>query len=178
MTTLTIARPDPSEHDPYYSRYISLVPGNDVIASLASQIENTLAILRRIPEERGAFRYAPGKWTIRQVVGHLADSERVFSYRVLRISRNDKRPIEGFEQDDYVQYGPFEHCDLAGLVEEFAQIRAGTLSLFRHLDEEAWTRSGTANNAHITVRALAWIIAGHELHHRAILQQQYLAISA
>jgi uncharacterized damage-inducible protein DinB len=178
MTNLAIGRPDPSEHDPYYSRYISLVPGNDVIATLATQIENTLATLRRIPEARGAFRYASGKWTIRQVVGHLADSERVFAYRALRISRNDKRPIEGFEQDDYVRYGPFEHSDLAGLVEEFAQIRAATLSLVRHLDEEAWTRSGTANNAHITVRALAWIIAGHELHHRGILERQYLAATA
>jgi hypothetical protein len=178
MTNLTIGRPDPSAHDPYYSRYISLVSGSDVIGALATQIQTTLEMLRAIPEERGSSRYAPGKWTIRQVVGHLADAERILSYRALRISRNDKRPIEGFEQDDYVQCGPFEHCELAGLVDEFAQIRAATLSLFRHLDGEAWTRSGTANNAQVTVRALAWIIAGHELHHRAILERQYLAASA
>jgi uncharacterized damage-inducible protein DinB len=177
MMNVKVEPPNSSEHDPYYSRYISLVPGNDVISTLASEIENTLAILRRIPEARGSSSYAQGKWTIRQVVGHLADTERILSYRALRIARNDKRPIEGFEQDDYVQYGPFEKCDLASLVDEFAQVRAATLSLFRHLDEEAWSRSGTANGADITVRALAWIVAGHELHHRAILERQYLAAS-
>jgi hypothetical protein len=178
MTNLNIGPPDPSEHAPYYSRYIALVPGRDVVGALASQIQTTLDMLRAIPEERGSARYAPGKWSVRQVVGHLGDVERILSYRALRISRNDKRPIEGFEPDDYVQYAPFEHCALPDLVDEFAQIRAATLSLCRHLDEEAWTRSGTASDAHITVRALAWIIAGHELHHRAILQQQYLAASA
>jgi hypothetical protein len=178
MDHFAIGPPEPSEHDPYYSRYISLVPGADVITALTAQIEATLGILRRIPEERGSARYAPAKWTIRQVVGHLGDIERILSYRALRISRSDKRPIEGFEQDDYVRCGPFEHCTLTSLVDEFAQVRAATLSLFRHLDEEAWARAGIANNAHVTVRALAWIIAGHELHHRAILERQYLAASA
>jgi hypothetical protein len=178
MTNLTIGRPDPSEHDPYYSRYITLVSGSDVIGALATQIQTTLEMLRAIPEERGSSRYAPGKWTIRQVVGHLGDVERILSYRALRISRNDGRPIEGFEPEDYVQYAPFEHCALSDIAGEFARVRAATLSLFRHLDEEGWTRSGTASDAHITVRALAWIIAGHELHHRAILERQYLAASA
>jgi hypothetical protein len=177
MTVVPIAPPDPSEHDPYYSRYISLVPPGGIISTLAAQIETTLQMLRRVPDDRGGWRYAPGKWTIREVVGHLCDTERILSYRALRIARNDQRPIEGFEQDDYVQYGPFEHCTLSSLVDEFAQVRVATLSFFRHLDAGAWNRSGTANNAHVTVRALAWIIAGHELHHRSILQRQYLAAS-
>jgi hypothetical protein len=178
MNQLIIGRPDPSEHAPYYSRYIALVPGRDVVGALANQIQTTLDMLRAIPEERGSSSYAPGKWTVRQVIGHLGDVERILSYRALRISRNDRRSIEGFEPEDYVQYAPFEHCALSDLVDEFAQIRAATVSLFRDLDEEAWTRSGTASDAHITVRALAWIIAGHELHHRAILERQYLAASA
>lgn len=175
---LAIGPPDASEHDPYYSRYIALVKGADVVGALAEQIRPTLRLLRSVPDERGGMRYAPGKWSIREVAGHLADTERILSYRALRIARGDKRPIEGFEQDDYVRNGPFEHCSLSSLVDEFEQVRAATLSLFRHLDRDAWTRSGTANNAHITVRALAWIIAGHELHHRAILERQYLAASA
>jgi hypothetical protein len=178
MPQLIIGPPDPSEHDPYYSRYTALVPGRDVLAALAGQIGPTLDLLRGIPEQRASWRYAPGKWTVREVVGHLSDTERILSYRALRVARNDKRPIEGFEQDDYVRDGPFEHCALGSLIDEFAQVRAATLSLFRHLDEAVWARSGTANNAHVTVRALAWIIAGHELHHRAILRDRYLATTA
>ena len=157
--------PDSSEHDPYYSRYISLVSSDDIVSTLAEQIETTLALLRG-----AGLRTEPGKWSIRQVVGHLSDTERILSYRALRTARNDKTPIEGFAQDDYVRYGPFESCPLSSLIDEFLQVREATVSLFRHLDQDAWTRTGTANNAPITVRALAWIIAGHELHHRAALR--------
>ena len=157
--------PTPSEHDPYYSRYISLVSSDDIVATLAGQIETTVVQLRG-----AGLRTEPGKWSIRQVVGHLSDTERILSYRALRISRNDKTPIEGFEQDDYVRDGPFENWPLSSLIDEFLQVRDATVSLFRHLDPHAWTRTGTANNAPITVRALAWIIAGHELHHRAALR--------
>ena len=162
--------PTPSEHDPYYSRYISLVSSDDIVSTLAEQIETTLALLRG-----AGFRQEPGKWSIRQVVGHLSDTERILSYRTLRIARNDKTPIEGFEQDDYVRHGPFESCPLSSLIDEFLQVRQATLSLFRHLDPDAWVRTGTVNNAHISVRALAWIIAGHELHHCTALQQKYLS---
>ncbi len=178
MQYFNAVRPDASEHDPYNSRYISLVPDGDIVATLEAQIRPTLNMLRAIPEERAAVRYAPGKWTMREVVGHINDTERIFAYRALRIARNDKRPLEGFEQDDYVRYGPFEHCSLAALAGELAQVRAATLCLLRALDEEAWARSGTANGAHIAVRALAWIIAGHELHHRSVLSERYLAASA
>ena len=174
MPHIAIARPEPSEHDPYYSRYIALVEPGDILSTLAARPDQTLALLRGIPEERGGFRYEPGKWSIRQVIGHLSDTERILSYRALRISRNDPRPIEGFEQDDYVRYGPFENCALSDLIGEFAAVRATTMALFRGLEPEAWTRAGTANEAHITVRALAYIIAGHELHHRRVLQQRYL----
>lgn len=107
------------------------------------------------------------------MVGHLTDAERVFAYRALRIARNDRTPIEGFEQDDYVRYGPFSHCRLSDLVEEFREVRHTTLRLFDKLDEEAWSRRGTANKAEISVRALAFILAGHELHHRRVLKEKY-----
>lgn len=110
---------------------------------------------------------------MKEVLGHLIDTERIFAYRALRIARNDKTPIEGFEQDDYVRYGPFAHCGLADLAEELGQVRTSTLSLLRRLDEEMWMRRGVANQNEISVRALAFVIAGHELHHRAILQQRY-----
>jgi DinB superfamily len=175
MAGIAVTAPEPSEHAPYYTRYISLVSGRDIVTTLAEQIEPTLALLLAIPEERASLRYEPGKWSIRQVVGHLSDTERILSYRALRIARSDKTPMAGFEQDDYVRDGPFENCRLSSLIDEFSHVREATLSLFRHLDQDAWMRTGTANNAQITVRALAWIIAGHELHHRAELQQKYLA---
>jgi hypothetical protein len=170
---LVSARPQPDEYDPYYERYISLVPGADVISALQRQIDQTTALLSAVGEEKAGYRYAPGKWSVREVVGHLADTERVFAYRALRIARNDRTPIEGFEQDGYIQYGPFSRCRLSELVEEFGQVRDATLSLFEKLDEEAWNRRGIANNAEISVRALAFILAGHELHHRKVLKEKY-----
>ena len=136
----------------------------------------TLALLAR-PESDGDFRYAPGKWSVKESLGHVIDAERVFSYRALRISRNDKTPLAGFEQDDYVKYGPFAHCTLASLVDELASVRKATVSLFRALDDAAWTRRGTASNNEVTVRALAYMIAGHELHHRRIFQEKYFPSS-
>lgn len=175
---LRIAKPRESEHDPYYSRYISLVPGDDVFEALKNQISATVELLSGLSESAGNYRYAPGKWTVKQMLGHLSDSERIFAYRAMRIARGDVTPIEGFEQDDYVRNGPFEHCRLAGLVDEFASVRRATLLLFQHLDEAHWMRIGMANGKAISVRALAYIIAGHELHHRNELQQKYLAAAA
>jgi hypothetical protein len=172
-SAITTQRPQPDEHDPYYSRYISLVPDGDVLDTLRAQIADTQALLGALSEDQGNFRYAPGKWTIKEVVGHLSDSERVFAYRALRIARNDQTPIEGFEQDDYVRFGPFARRSLAGLVEEFGAVRQSSLCLLRALDEEAWSRRGIANKATVSVRAVAFIMAGHELHHRRILKEKY-----
>jgi hypothetical protein len=175
---LRIAKPQESEHDPYYSRYISLVPGNDVIETLRQQISATVELLSGLSESVGNHRYAPSKWSVKQMLGHLCDAERIFAYRALRIARGDVTPIEGFEQDDYVRNGPFEHYRLADLVEEFAVVRRATVLLFEHLEEAHWMRIGTANGKVISARALAYIIAGHELHHRNELQQKYLAAAA
>ncbi len=166
--------PEATEYAPYYGKYISLVSSQNIVAVLEEQAPETRAMLSRLSEEQGNFRYAPDKWTIKQVLGHLTDTERVFAYRALRIARNDKTPIEGFEQDDYVRYGPFESCTLAGMVAEFIAVREATVRLLRNLDGEAWMRRGVANKNEISVRALAYIIAGHELHHRQVLKDKYL----
>jgi hypothetical protein len=169
---LLLSRPETNEYGSYYGKYISLVPDGDILITLERQLPDTVALLSR-PEADGDFRYAPGKWSVKESLGHLIDAERVFSYRALRFARNDQTPLAGFEQDDYVKYGPFAQCSLAGLVDEFTSVRKATLLLFRALDEAAWARRGVASNNPVTVRALAYMIAGHELHHRGILQEKY-----
>jgi hypothetical protein len=173
---LIATRPESNEYAPYYGKYVSLVPDGDILVTLEKQLPATLALLAR-PEADGDFRYAPGKWSVKESLGHVIDAERVFTYRAMRIARNDKTPLPGFEQDDYVKYGPFGHCTLAGLVEEFVAVRKATILMFRGLDEAAWARRGTASNNEVTVRALAYMIAGHELHHRQLFQQKYFPAS-
>jgi hypothetical protein len=173
-TQVAVGRPDPHEYAPYYGHYISLVQEDDIIAVLEKQRRAMVLLLSGRNEEEGDLRYAPDKWSMKEVIGHICDTERVFAYRALRVSRNDKTPIEGFEQDDYVRYGPFAHGPLSDLVEDFIAVRRATVSLLRSLDEDAWLRRGVANKNEVSVRALAYIIAGHELHHRRILEEKYL----
>ena len=150
-----------------------MVPG-DVVATLGTQLESTLVLLQGIPESKAGFRYAPEKWSIRELLGHLIDTERIFSYRALRFGRGDKAPLAGFDQDTYVAEASFEACSLAELISEFEHVRRATISFFRHLAVEAWSRTGSANDAEVSVRALAYIIAGHELHHVEVLREKYL----
>jgi hypothetical protein len=167
-------KPAKSEFLPYYERYIALVPDGDVISTLASQLTETQSLLRVLPASVATYRYAPDKWSVNEVVGHLIDSERIFTGRALRFARNDATPIPGFEQDDYVRNATFDAYPLSELAAEMETVRQSTIFFFRHLNEEAWTRRGLANNAEVSVRALAYIIAGHELHHREILRTRYL----
>lgn len=180
MTTniAPIAAPEASEYAPYYGQYISLVKGDDVLRALEEQIPVTSALLERLTDQQADYRYASGKWSIKEVLGHLADTERIMSYRALRMARGDQKPLAGFEQDDYVRAAEFGRRQLAGLIQEFNAVRRATLALFRHLEPEAWTRRGIANEKEVSVRALAYIIAGHELHHRRILQEKYLTRAA
>jgi uncharacterized damage-inducible protein DinB len=170
---LMIARPEPDEYAPYYERYISLVRGTDLLTTLDAQRRETVLLLCGREERDGDIRCAPGKWSVKEVLGHLCDSERIFAYRALRISRADRTPIEGFEQDDYVRNGPFAQSPLAEMIEEYIAVRRASLSLLRNLEEAAWVRRGTANGKEVSVRALGYIIAGHELHHRRILEEKY-----
>ena len=165
-------RPKPGEYNAYYDRYISLIPGSDIVATLANQLPKTVALFSAHGEE-AELRYAPEKWSVKEVVGHMNDTERIMTYRALRIARYDRTPIEGFEQDDYIRSGPYSDLRLADLVEEFQRIRAATLAFFRNLRPADWTRRGIANNNEISVRALAYVIGGHELHHRHILEEKY-----
>ncbi len=168
-----VGRPDASEHAVYFGRYISLVADPDILSVLETQQSETLSLLRGLNENDGGFRYAADKWSVREVVGHVNDTERIFAYRALRIARADKTPLAGFEQDDYVLAGGFEKRTLANLVDEFEVIRKSSLFLFRGLENDAWLRQGTASDNLLSVRALAYMIAGHELHHRRILVEKY-----
>jgi len=174
---LAIARPQPGEYSPYYDRYLSLVADNDILSTLDEQRRQTLLVLSGRSEADGDFRYAPDKWSAKEVLGHVCDTERVFAYRALRIARADATPMEGFEQDDYVRNGPFAYRPLADLIEDYIAVRRATVSLLRSLDEAAWSRRGIANKNEVSVRGLAYIIAGHELHHRRILEQKYFGVS-
>ena len=167
-------RPKPGEYNPYYDKYISLIPGANVVGTLASQLPKTVALLSSLSEQDGELRYAPGKWSLKEALGHVIDTERIMSYRALRIARGDNTPLAGFEQDDFARNGPHSTIRLVDLVEEFKSVRAATIALFRNLREQDWKRQGVANKDNITVRALAFIIAGHELHHRNILAERYL----
>ena len=167
-------RPGADEFAPYYARYIDRVPDGAIVPQLESQLASTLQLLRAIPESRGDHRYAPGKWSIKETIGHLNDSERIFAYRALRIGRGDTKPLAGFDQDPYVETGRFDARTLADLVEELAAIRASTVALFRSFDAEALARRGTASENPVSTRALGYMILGHELHHVAILRERYL----
>lgn len=170
---LQIARPEPGEYNPIYGRYISLVPGDDILTTLDTQRRQTILLLCGRDESDGDLRYAPGKWTVKEVLGHLCDTERIMAYRALRIARADPTPIEGYEQDDYVNNSPAGHVPLAELVDDYIAVRRATLTLLRNLDEADWARRGVANKYEITVRALAYVIAGHEVHHRTMLEEKY-----
>lgn len=174
MTSMNNGRPEPNEYASYYEKYISLVAEGDILASLRGQLEETLRVLGGISETQANFRYAPDKWSIKQLVGHVIDGERIFAYRALRFGRNDQTALPGFDQDQYVNNASFDDCTLSGLASEFAHVRRATISLLEHMDDAAWKRLGSANDSEASVRALAYIIAGHELHHVEILRSRYL----
>jgi hypothetical protein len=173
--SLSIAPPQLGEYAPYYERYIALVPSHDILTALDEQRRQTVLLLSCRTDAEGDFRYAPDKWNAKEVLGHVCDTERIFAYRALRIARADATPMEGFEQDDYVRNGPFAQSPISDLIEDYIAVRRSTISLLRSLDEAAWLRRGVANKNEVTVRALAYIIAGHELHHRGILEEKYFA---
>jgi uncharacterized damage-inducible protein DinB len=171
---MTQNRPQPSEYAPYFAKYIAAVPDGDLLVTLQSGLREWNSLLANLSEAQSEFRYEPGKWSIKEVVGHVSDAERIFAYRALRIARGDQTPLPGFEQDDYVKEGNFSARTLADLLDEFAAIRHSSIALLRSLPSSAWTRRGNASQKEITVSALAFIISGHERYHRSILEQRYL----
>lgn len=175
MNGLAIAIPEAKEYAPYYGIYISLVEGNDVLSALKKQMPETQKILAGISEEKGLFRYAEKKWSIKELVGHLIETERIMAYRALRFARNDKIELQGFEQNDYIANSNFDDCKLSDLAREYELVREANILMFQNFSEDAWSRSGIASENEVSVRALAYIIAGHELHHMKILRERYLA---
>jgi hypothetical protein len=177
MTTASltpIAPPGADEYSTYFGRYVAHLPaGVDILDFLARQREEVLARFRAVPETKGAYRYQPGKWSVRQVLLHLSDAERIMAYRALRFARGDATPLPGFDEEAYAPASGADAVPLAELVAELADVRLVTLALFRHLPAEAWTRRGTASDAPFSVRALAWVIAGHQLHHLGVLGERY-----
>jgi hypothetical protein len=170
---MTQTRPGTGDYAEFYEKYVSLISSNDILGVLEAHLRQMTTLFTGRSEREGDFRYAPDKWSVKEVLGHVTDTERIFAYRALRIARGDQTPLSSFEQDDYVRAASFHQRKLANIVEEFADVRRASLALYRSLNEEAWSRRGVANKNEVTVRALAFITAGHELHHRRILEERY-----
>jgi hypothetical protein len=168
-------RPKPTEYPSYYEQYISLVKGDNIIRSLEEQILTMQNILSEVPEEKENFTYAQGKWTMKEVIGHVIDTERIFAYRALRFARQDKTELPGFDQDQYVPAGNFNKRTLYDLAHEFGIVRESNLIMFRNFDEKGWSSSGSANGKEISVRAIAYAMAGHALHHMNVIRTKYVA---
>jgi DinB superfamily len=168
------ARPQPDEAAEYYFRYINRVTGNDIMHVLRAQLDEMLPLLRGISEERSLFRYAPDKWSIRELWSHVNDAERLFVFRALWFARGHSSEMPSFEQEIAVAAARADQVSWARHVEEFHAVRMATLSFFSNLPEEAWAQSGVASGNPVTVRACAYIVAGHVAHHAAVLRDKYL----
>ncbi|HKC24480.1 MAG TPA: DinB family protein [Thermoanaerobaculia bacterium] len=177
MSAAALTRPDASEYAPYYGRYVSLVEDADVVSTLERQGRELSALVRAIPESRADFRYAEGKWSIRDLLGHVIDGERVFAFRALCFARGDAQPLPGFEQDDWapVASAGLASASIADLVEEFELLRRSNVRMLRRLTDADWTRTGIASGNPVSVRAIAFIMAGHVVHHTKVLRERYLA---
>ena len=171
---MTSARPDRTEAAEYYFNYIDLVPDGDIVRTLASQHDETIAYLERIPEERAGYRYAADKWTLRDVVGHLNDTERLFAARAFWFARGFDTPLPSFDQNVAISMGGFDARTWRSLIDEFAAVRDASITFFAGLPEAAWDRRGIASGNPFTVRALAYLIAGHVTHHVRIVGERYL----
>jgi uncharacterized damage-inducible protein DinB len=171
---MTQVRPQSNEYAPPFKKYIDVVPDGEPLKVLQDQLADWQRVLTPMGEEAGNFRYAQEKWSIKEMLGHVIDAERIFSYRLLRIARGDKTPLPGFEQDDYIKEANSSKRQLADLRAEFEAVRRASLFLVASLDEQALQRTGTASNNPISARALLFIIAGHDRHHFTILRKKYL----
>lgn len=166
-------RPASSEYAPFYAGYVARVPEDDILAVLAAQKLEIAALARSIDAARADYRYAEGKWTVRELLGHVIDGERVFGYRAFCFSRGEQAALPGFDEKQYVGAAPRDAASPADIAAEFAAVREANLAFLRRLDDPAWTRVGTASGAPVSVRALAWIMAGHPRHHLGVLRERY-----
>lgn len=174
MMRVPSGRPAPSEYSDFQQPYVSKVPEDDPLAPMSVQPDELAALLSVVSEHNAGYRYAPGKWSIRQTIGHLSDTERILSYRAVCIARGEQGSLLAFDEDAYVAHAAFDDRTFEDLTAEFVAVRASTRHLFRHLDRDAWLRIGTANGKPISVRALVYVIVGHARHHMGILGERYL----
>ena len=168
-------RPSSTEYAPFYAGYVDQVEGDDILTVLSDQRAGTLSLLRGLTEEQGAHRYAPGKWSVKEVLGHVTDGERIFTYRALSFARGESQGQPGFDQDAYVDVAKFDRRSLVSIGDEYESVRRATLTLFESFGEEAWQRVGIANGVSFSVRGIAFITAGHEAHHIKVLRERYLS---
>ncbi|HVN30406.1 MAG TPA: DinB family protein [Thermoanaerobaculaceae bacterium] len=168
-----IRQPEATEYAPYYERYVALVRGSDILETLERQKGAFRRALSGLPDDRAGFRYAPEKWTIREVVGHCIDAERVFAYRALCFARGEKAPLPAFDENEYARQSGHDAVSLGELLDEFESVRAATLAQLRHLPDHTWLQIGVASGKPVSVRALSFIMAGHVEHHLAILHERY-----
>lgn len=169
-----LGRPQPNEAASYYSTYIDRVPGDDIVDVLAMQLDETLDFLFGVSEEKSLHRYAPGKWSMRELVGHVNDTERVFMFRAMWFARGFQDALPSFDQEIGFVAAESDKVSWANHIDEFRAIRLATLAFFRNLPADAWLRNGIASDSPVTVRALAYIVAGHVSHHLAILRERYM----
>ncbi len=173
MSNVASIRPSADEFASHYAGYVAAVPDGDVTRMLADHAEALLSRLKGLTDEQAVFAYAPGKWSVKEVICHITDAERIFTYRLLRIARGDQTPLAPFDENLYAVESRANDRPLDTLLGEFAAVRSATLALLRWLPEETWTRRGTASSKEISVRALAWITAGHAMHHANVLAERY-----
>ncbi len=169
-----IPRPKADEYAPYFAQYIGKVPEGDLLEILEAQWEELGCLLEELDDEAAEHRYAEGKWSVKEVLGHILDAERIFAYRLLRIARGDQTPLPGFDENAYVAAANFGARPLESLLEEYDLVRGHTLALLRGLQADSFTRTGISNGKTVSARALAWVIAGHERHHMGVLKEKYL----
>ena len=170
---MTNGQPLESEYAPYYQGYIGRVTEQEILPVLRSQLDALDVLLGRVTPERETYRYAEGKWSVREIVGHLIDAERVFGHRAFCIARGDRNNMPGFDQNEYIATAPYDRIDLEDLLSEFRLVRLSNIAMLRTLDDESWMRIGTANDNQVSVRALAFIMAGHVRHHMEVLRERY-----
>ena len=174
MTAETLPRPRAGEYNEYYQRYIAMVPDGDIVEALQRQMEETHALLQSVPADREAYRYAEGKWSLREVVGHLIDTERLFAFRALWFARGEAAEMGGMDQDAWVLNSNAAEQPIADLADEWVALRRANVLMFDSFDAATGALSGVASGFDVTVRALVWMMAGHEVHHRALIRRDYL----
>lgn len=171
---MTLSKPQSGEYAEHFEDYIREVPEGQLLSLLELQPEEAMLKLGSLSEEAGSYRYAEGKWSLKEVLGHVTDTERVMCYRLLRIARGDQTPLPGFEEELFVSHANFDRLSILQLLKDFSTVRKSTLSLVRQLEDEAWLRTGTASGETVSSRALAYLIAGHAIHHFRIIRERYL----